>query len=234
MKQLREAIDFVANPFVAVADFLMLLVIVLTLAILQQSVASSRLMERMAILELQQTLLKQMSDVHQKPSLRNAYSRGSIRQTWIDGDLQRFWLDGNLLFRKDNTTVIDSHRGAPVLAAIGSMLKRYQGNLNDPGSGMFKRVIIEGHAARGAGDDARVWTLSLERARAALAVIQSQGGLSPKLLEASGRGCWVSPEIDRTGAATSADRIEIVIIYSGNRAMQYLQGQAPLRPSPTH
>ena len=235
-----EFIEFPANPFVALTDFLVVLILILILAILHQTVSSSRLIERMAISQLQQQLLSEMStpspEIAKDPILNDAYDKGQIKQTWVDGDLQRFRLQGNLFFTPSSTT-IDSLRARQIVVALGQVLVSHQGNLSDPGSGLYKRIIVEGHADRSEGTDPQVWSLSLERARQGATLLQQTAGLSPLLIEASGRGCWDNnAEVTQSMSAKQmadvrADnrRLEIVVVFSGERSMQYLRQQSTSR-----
>jgi len=211
MKQTFDGIDFPANPFVVLVDFLLLFVLVLLLSVLQQSVASSQWIERMAVSDLQKRL---ENEVKSHPNLSKL-----VLKTWTDGDLQRFWLDGKLLFATPHSIIVDSPEGMARLSEIGSIFKKYQGNPLDPGSGLYKRIIIEGHSSISEGSTEHTWALSLQRANSALNILQGHSGLAPQLLEASGRGCWLKPYIQSGWAV----RIEIVVAYSGGRSMKFMQ-----------
>lgn len=235
-RRLSEVIEFPANPFVALTDFLVVLILILILAILHQTVSSSRLIERMAISQLQQQLLTEISTQASGSSktaiLNKAYHQGQIKQTWVDGDLQRFRLQGKIFFDHGKAT-LSSAQAKQILTAFGEILRSHEGNLNDPGSGLYKRIIVEGHADRSEGDNGQVWSLSLERASQGTSVLQQAAGLSPLLIEASGRGCWDNNTIvthsmtPQQASDVTADnrRLEIVIVFSGERSMEYLRQQ---------
>lgn len=229
-----DAIEFPANPFVALADFVIVLLLVMILAVLHQSVSCSRLIERMAVAELQQRLLGMCgasdAGLPADSALRSAYNNGDMKQTWVDGDLQRFWLKSTLFFGSGETSIRSQH-ARDILKGFGSLLKQHQGDLRYPGTGLYKRIIVQGNADRSEGKDIEVWSLSLQRARSAASILQEEANLSPLLIEASGRGCWdpavpVEPGMTRTQrqeAAVANRRLEIVIVYSGHRAMQYVR-----------
>jgi len=211
------------------ADFLMIVVLTLILATLYQSVSSSRLIERMAVAELQQKLLKNMSsgdaNTPDAKILSDAFRNGQVKQTYVDGDLQRFWFAGTLFFNSQDSSKITLNQGVSVLTAFGEVLKKYEGDPSDLGSGLYKRVIVEGHAGRSEGDSDATWMYSLLRANSAVNILQSRSDLPGGLLEASGRGKWIASDIIlRSQSETDRNRrIEIVIVYSGKRAFQYLQ-----------
>jgi hypothetical protein len=231
----HEIIEFPANPFVALADFLIVLLLVLVLAVLHQSVSSNRLIARMAVDDLQKLLLSRCrgadSGFRTDPVLRRAFDTKLVAETYRDGDLQRFWFDSRLLYPRASTDgrgpTAAKPEGGRILAAFGSVLRQHQGNPSDPNTRPFKRIIVEGHADRSEGDDAQVWALSLARAGAAVRLLVERSGIHPMLVEASGRGCWERPN-PRYGGGSSAARsrrLEIVVVYSDKRALEYLKGE---------
>lgn len=231
------AITFPANPFVALADLAIALVLILVLAVLHESVSSNRLIERVAVHAVERKLVAETADDNASSPgrvLARATKNGEFRQLWIDGDLQRFRIHGPLCFGPRSNILRPAAGGQvgvkSILAAFGRVLSRHEGNLRDPGSGLFKRIIVEGNADPSEGDDAARWKLSLARAQAVVAVLERDGHLSPEVIEASGRGSWdpavvvqagMSPQ-QRTAAAAANRRIELVLAYSGVRAEQFL------------
>lgn len=228
----KDVIDFPANPFVALSDFVVVLLIILILALLHQSISSSRMIERMAVADLQQRLQAECTSSNKEiaadPVLRKAYQEGLIEQTYIDGDLQRFWFSGEL-FYEPGSARIKSQQAEQILTAFGKVLARHQGNPKYPGSGLYKRIIVEGHGDVSEGSGSEVWSLSLQRASHAVYLLQAKAGVSPRLLEASGRGSWFPSSKKIAGNIISGtsinSRIELVIIYSGQRAMDFLQNE---------
>lgn len=88
---------------------------------------------------------------------------------------------------------------------------------------------MNGHADRVEGPEAQTWQLSLRRAQAAISVLREDCKIHPSLLEAAGRGAF-EPALNRgqasgTRVAEANRRLEIVIVYSGNISLLYLQGQ---------
>ena len=241
-----DSIEFPANPFVALADLLIVLLLIVLLALLHQSVSSSRLIERMAVADLQNQLFAahqgKADSAQTDPTLRKAFENGDCKLAWVDGDLQRFRISGALLFdpySHELRSPYGSRRAVAVLAAFGQVLAKQQGNLKDPGSGLFKRIIVQGNTDASEGTDAQQWALSMARAQAVVDVLQTEAGLSPLLIEASGRGHWDPAEFSasaktqrqRREVAARNRRIDIIIVYSGHRAMQYLSDNMGAPPA---
>jgi flagellar motor protein MotB len=86
-------------------------------------------------------------------------------------------------------------------------------------------VIVEGHADTSEGSSERIWSLSLERAKEAV-VILNQSDLSPRLIEASGRGCWEpakgADKVDSHTASEMNRRLEIVVVYAGPQSIDHI------------
>jgi len=235
--KLLDSIEFPANPFVALADLMIVLLLIVLLALLHQSVSSSRLIERMAVADLQTQLFAaqqgKTASSQTNPILQKAFQKGDCKLAWVDGDLQRFRISGALLF-DPNSHELRSRSGEDkaraVLLAFGQVLAKQQGDLQDPGSGLFKRIVVQGNTDVTEGTDAQQWSLSLARAQTVVNILQKEAHISPMLIEASGRSHWDPAEF--TGSAKTdqqrreiADhnrRIDIVIVYSGRRAMQYI------------
>lgn len=161
----------------------------------------------------------------------------------MDGDLQRFWIDGTTLYRPVAGAAPNAapryeltEAGKEILTGFGEILRARQGDTAKPGTGLFKRIQVQGNADRSEGDDNAVWVLSLGRAREAAQVLQNRGGIYPKLIEPTGRGCW--DERTATGATANAvvraeqnRRLEIVVIYSARNAAQFEQEDKSATPS---
>jgi len=231
MKQLlEEAIDFPANPFVVLADFLIVLLIILILSVLQQSMASSGMTKRMAVASLQEQLKQEcMQPPPEAQSLRKAYGK-EFWQYWVDGDLQRFRFRGDVCFngRAVSTIPINS-RGWQIFTFFGRLLKSRQGDTKHPGHGLYKRVIVEGHVDVSEADDEHAMSVSLARAQSVVQILRG-AGVNPALLEASGRGGWDPaslPSKEKTPHQAHLDnrRIDIVIVYSGENALTYLNSE---------
>ncbi|MBC7807459.1 MAG: OmpA family protein [Akkermansiaceae bacterium] len=239
-----DAIDFPANPFVALSDFTMIVLLLVVLGFVYQSVSSNRLFERLAVTNLQNRLQTELSGNGNKTVNRSAACqqlfRGFAEKTVVgkatdtDGDLQRFRIDGTALYRNTADELHPRYEltteGRQMLTGFGEVLRNYQGDTAKPGTGLFKRIQIQGNADRSEGDDNTAWLLSLARAREAAQILQNNGGVSPLLIEATGRGCWdprLLPGQAASGAAETRAaqnrRLEIVVIYSAVRAAQYEQ-----------
>ena len=232
-KRIWESIDFPANPFVALADFVIVVLLILIMAFVYQSISTNRLQERIAVEKLQNRL----SQDCRKPSttdpdqerLHEAFEHNRIVCTYTDGDLQRFWFDSSLFYQSGQPTAANPDKWR-VLVAFGKALARYQGLKRDPDSGLYnglyKRIEINGNADRSEGSDAQTWYDSLARAQEAALVLQKQAGIHPELILATGSGCWVrpkpiSPAIDKQPDALKNKRLEIVIVYAGQLAVNY-------------
>jgi hypothetical protein len=96
-------IEFPANPFVALADFLIILLLVMILAVVHQSLGANKVIERTAVSTLQDQLLKKCwspdDQSCQSLALRQAHARGEFDETYRDGDLQRFRFKHTLFFK---------------------------------------------------------------------------------------------------------------------------------------
>jgi flagellar motor protein MotB len=202
-----EAIAFPANPFVALADFLILIILVLVLVLVQQSLISTGMLKRMAVEK-------------EKQQLRAALKVGAtgtvgIRQYYSDGDLQRFRIGGATCFDGGSAALKPAARAA--LARFGRLLMQRHGDDAAPGYGLFKRVEVHGNVDRGECPPDKTWGLSLRRAEAAARALM-HGGLVSKVLVVSGRA-----EHDRAKAGRSPEnrRVDIVIVYSAQRVMEY-------------
>jgi hypothetical protein len=246
-----EAIDFPANPFVALSDFTMVVLLLVVLGFVYQSVSSNRLFERLAVTNLQSRLQTELSGKGADAASRSAACqqlfRGFANNTVVgkatdtDGDLQRFRIDGATLYRNTADPLPPRYEltpeGRQMLTGFGEILRNHQGDTAKPGTGLFKRIQIQGNADRSEGDDNAVWLLSLARAREAAQILQNEGGVSPLLIEATGRGCWdprrLPGQTRNNGSeerAAQNRRLEIVIIYSAVRAAQYEQETGAHKP----
>ena len=227
-----DSIEFPANPFIAFVDFTIVLSLVLIVTIVHQSLSSSSLIERAAIANTQRELNQQVKQMPEVASNGSGGREPSLQETAIDGDLQRFRLKGALSFSPNSDQL--TPQGRAVLIAFGRQLAARQGNPFDNKTHSFKRIIASGHASPSEGNESRVWELSLRRAQAAIDVLRQQCGIHPSLLEASGRGAY-EPALNE-GEASPAQvseanrRLEIVVVYSGDIALHYLQGRNASAP----
>lgn len=236
-KRVWESIEFPANPFVALADLVIVVLLILIMAFVYQSISTNRLQERIAIEQFQ----KSFNTDCQKPSttdadqerLHEAFQQKRIVCTYVDGDLQRFWFDSSLFYQSGSVAIAPNDASKDkwrVLIAFGKALARYQGTKRDPDTGlyngMYKRIEINGNADRSEGNDAQVWYDSLARAQEAALVLQNRAGIHPDLILATGSGCWVRPKpignaSDKQPNALKYKRLEIVVVYAGQLAVKY-------------
>lgn len=229
-----DAVDFPANPFIVLADFVITLLLIMILGIIHQSISSSSFLQRTAIDALQKHLMTELSGVDphnaSDPVLKQAFQTNLIQRTISDGDLQRFWLNGKFCFDWRSSQITPG--GQKLLAAFASVLSRYQGDRQRRGNGLFKYIIVEGHADPGEGSPVEVKNLSVQRAQAAVQILKNgEQGLSPVLIKECGRGdldrgnFYFNPvEMTKLSAADITllnKRIEIVVVYSGKRALDY-------------
>jgi flagellar motor protein MotB len=239
----RDIIEFPANPFVALADFLMVLLLVLIMAIVHQIITNSRHMERLAVDEQSKTL---RGLAERNPALRAAMNRGAFRQSYYDGDLQRFRIQGSLSFDKDSDAL--KPEGRRLLQEFGRVLAQQQGNPFNPITRPFKRVIVNGNAdwSEGESDDPKlaerkVWELSVRRAEAAVIAIREGAKplLHPSLIEASGRGSYDpamlldSRNPDPAVVAENNRRLEVIVVYSGEQTRKFMENGAAAALIPT-
>lgn len=221
-----EAITFPANPFVALADFIMVLMVILILSIVHQSLSSSSLLERAAVDSAQQEL-------RQHIETRIGKSSG-LTQTHVDGDLQRFLISGHLSFRHNSAEMLPE--SVQLLHQFGDEIAAQQGTLQADNSRPFKRIIVEGHADAATEKNAQggLWGLSMRRAQAAVMILEQECHIYPKLLEASGRGGSIplqrSPEQSAADAAEANHRLQLIIVYSGKVSMTYLMDSGKTAP----
>lgn len=237
MQRFREAIEFPANPFVALADFVILIVFVLMLSDLRQTILNGKLIERMAVTQAQSQLRQDMSGKglvslteNEKQALDQAFEKQTLTQppAFAVGDLQRFRLEGRAVFRGPDYTRV-SPDGADLLHAIGKILAAYQGNLDDPGSGLFKRVAVEGLASARDGAESYQWQVSVDRAQEATRTLMQGTNLSSKVMAVTGRGAW-SDTADKPDGPSN-QRIEILIAYDGKRTLNYLKNLKSSQPN---
>jgi len=229
----RGEIEFPANPFVALADFLIILLLVMILAVVHQSLGANKVIERTAVSDLQDRLVRSCwssnGSVCRSPLLRNAHARGEFDETYRDGDLQRFWFKESLFFSTKSSEV-QTERGRRLLAEFGRILANSQGDPTSPETRPFKRVIVEGHADRSEGSPEEIWSLSLARANQAVVLLYAKSKLSPSLIEASGRGCWepARGSVRAVPAVASKlnKRLEIVVVYAGRQSVDHINLEA--------
>ena len=231
-----EVIEFPANPFVALADFVIVLLLVLTLVVLHQSISSNRVIERLAVAIAQEKLQKSLGvpllvDMNDQA---HSLNESGLVLKHADGDLQRFRFPGALFYSAGQTTLASSS-AQDALLRFGNTLASAQGNPRDLGSGLFKRVSIEGNADRSEGNDAQVWALSMARAQQAAGLLQQKTSLAPGLIEITGRGCWgdynleVTPEMspDTRARVRAYNRhLDVVVYYSGPLARAHQEQQS--------
>jgi flagellar motor protein MotB len=227
-----DSIEFPANPFIAFVDFFIVLSLILIVTVVHQCLNSSSLIERAAIANTQRELNEQVRQMSASASQGVKMTEPALKETAIDGDLQRFRLKGALSFAA-NSDRLTPH-GRVVLIAFGKQLVLRQGNPFDNKTHPFKRIIVSGHASASEGNESRVWELSSRRAQAAIDILRQQCGLHPSLLEASGRGAY-EPALNEGQAAPAQvaeanRRLEIVVVYSGNISLRYLQGRGAPAP----
>ncbi|HLY64118.1 MAG TPA: hypothetical protein VKU60_01190, partial [Chloroflexota bacterium] len=161
----QDVIEFPANPFVALADFVVVLLVILVLAIVEQNITNSSLVARASVASLQKEINATVRKIA-PPDLASG-----IVERKVDGDLQRFRIDGANAFDPDSAIL--KPRGRALLIRFGQMLAECQGNpYRDDRP--FKRIIVEGHAdmAEMGGQEDAVWRLSSERALAAISVLR--------------------------------------------------------------
>ncbi len=229
-------IDFPADPFVALADFLIVLLLVMILAVVHQSLGANKVIERTAVSDLQDRLLSSCwstdDNLCMSAILRDAHARGEFKETYRDGDLQRFWFEQSLFFSGGSSNIA-TERGRKLLAEFGRILAKSQGDAVNPETRPFKRIIVEGHADRSEGPPEATWSLSLARANQAVILLYATSHLAPNLIEASGRGCW-EPAIGVAGASPDRasqlnKRLEIVVVYAGRQSVDHINREARRR-----
>lgn len=217
-----EAIAFPANPFVAFADFLLVLVLILIVAYLAQSITSSSLAQRAAVASLQKDI-----NVHLHDGLMSSggFPADAFQEVYVDGDLQRFQLRGDLAFEAGSWELKPAAK--TILKQFALQIVRYQKSPRP-----FKRITLLGHADASEGDTRRCWNLSVERARTALNYLQDNTQIDTGMLEVSGIGkneLAVKPgDRSRSEFASANRRLDVIVIYSGDRAWSY---QLNARPS---
>lgn len=209
MNRLEQPLQFPANPFVALADLLMLVVLVLVLVLVQQSLVSTGMLKRMAVEKQQVRLNTRIMDL--PATIKGA---APVEQYWVDGDLQRFRIPGALCFGAGSA---DLKRGARAsLNVMGLLLTQYHGTGAAPGYGPFKRVEVHGNVDRGECPSDRVLALSLRRAEAAARALM-QGGLWERVLVVSGRG---ANDPAKQGQSADNRRVDIVVVYSAENVIK--------------
>jgi len=235
---LLDGVEFPANPFVALADFLLVLLLIFALGYAAIKIGDESLYQRLSVERLQERMSRELHDAYSNSA--DAVVAGSwgkhVSLDYKEGDLQRWWIDGTL-FYEQGSAFVGSKAGHELLVTMGKTFASVQGNADKPGSGYFKRIIIEGHADRSEGDDLRVWQLSLARAQEAALILQKEAGIHPRLLEVSGRGCWWPRAYPSVGARPGTilaenRRLEIVVVYSPEGAQRFLRNEGGLKSPP--
>lgn len=214
----KESIEFPANPFVAFADFILMTLVVVTLGFIYQSVYSKEVIQRIAVQNLQKHLRDELRN-----SIQNSMPEGSnlIREVPPDGDLQRFTFDGSYLYekeiKKEATSLTKS--GRMLLTQFGQLLHKYEGDVDHPGHGLFKRISVQGNCDASEGDDDTVWRISQARAREVAEILQRDCKINGELIEATGRGSWDKSTLSRDSLKNR--RVDIVVYYSGVNAVEF-------------
>lgn len=222
-------IEFPANPFVVLADFLIMLLLVVVLAVVHQSLGTNKVIERTAVSVLQDQLNGRLwsadNRVCKSGMLRAFHERGQLVETYRDGDLQRFWFGYPVVFARGSGK-LETQQGQRLLQEFGRVLASSQGNPRYPETRPFKRIIVEGHADRSEGSNEATWAISLARANQATLLLCKGTRLSPELVEASGRGCWVPVRrIAGNSGRSLAEanrRIEIIVVYAGRQSVDHI------------
>lgn len=234
-KSRRDVIDFPANPFVAFADFLVTILLILILAFVYETFFMNNMFERVAVQNVQNDLL---NDLQRQPKTQPGQSADSIsstqqqlsqafrvnlvQQTWQDGDLQRFWFDDSLSYANTGQSAEPPDHWAALIAFARNLANR-QGTVSTEGSRPFKRIIVEGnsHVPSGSAPELAqaAWTSALGAAVKAAGIMESDGGVDPSLIEISGRVNSDENE-DKFGRRAV---LCIVVTYSGSQAGKYVQ-----------
>lgn len=226
-------IEFPANPFIVVADFLTVVLLLMMLAVLHQSISSNNVLKRLAIQELQDRIgkskdPKQHSELENDPVLYKALQNNDLLETQRDGDLQRFWLNGELCFTDNDPTHLSAD-GRNLIQHFSAILARHQGPSSSPENGWYKYILVEGHADRSEGDPQQVAELSFARALDTESCMES-AHLSNVLIKAYPRESldpWFKYFSEQQLSCMTKvphllrnRRVEIVIVYSGDRAIE--------------
>ena len=226
-----EAISFHANPFVALADFLVVLLLVLIIAYLAQNLSSSSLAQRAAVVTVQKDInVRIVTGLRQAPPL----PADTFQEVYADGDLQRFQLRGDLAF--DPKKSVLKAEGKEALSRFAAQIVRLPTNPR-----AYKRIVLLGHAdvtEGGSGRNGEVvrWDLSQQRAREALLFLREHTGINTSLLEVSCIGSnepAVNPDaVTPHGIPAANRRLDVIIVYSGAVAHSYQQSQSLSPHSP--
>jgi hypothetical protein len=222
----RDSIDFPANPFVAFADFILMILVLVTLGFIYQNVYNDEVIQRLAVQRLQGLLQKDFYG-----GLDDGQRRFAIEK-FKDGDLQRFTFDGAYLYNKgvNEESSKLNNSGRMLLVKFGKVLHEYEGDSTRPGYGLFKRISIQGNCDKSEGDDDTLWKISQARAREVAEIFQRDCKINPELIEATGRGSWDKSTL--SSDMLKNRRLDIVVYYSGARAVEFekkIQSQQILR-----
>jgi len=235
-RRVLDVIEFPANPFVALADFVIVLLLVLTLVVLHQSISSNRVIERLAVAIAQEKLQKSLRVpvLIDRNDVAHSLKEDQLVLKHADGDLQRFRFPGATFYGAEQS-VTTSSAAQEALLEFGRTLASDQGDPHALGSGLFKRVSIEGNADRSEGNDAQVWALSLARAQQAATLLQQKTNLAPGIIEVTGRGCWGDLNLEATPDMSLKTRarvraynrhLDVVVYYSGPLAREHQEEQS--------
>lgn len=214
MARSRASVPFPANPFVALADLLMLVVLLLVLVLVQHSLISAGMLKRMAV-ERKQV---QLNDRILRLTVQ-AHGTAPIEQYYVDGDLQRFRMPGWQCFDHGSATLKPAAQAS--LVEMGRILREYHGENAEPGYGLYKRVEVHGNVDRGECAQGMEWKLSLRRAEAAASALL-QGGLYERVLVVSGVGANYPA---KEGRSPHNRRVDIVVVYSADNVIKYQSRQ---------
>jgi hypothetical protein len=219
----REVIEFPANPFVALADFVMVLLLVLILTSSYLSLTNSRLLERSAVALAQKNWNASIRSLDcNKVTYAN---KPALFESDVDGDLQRFRINGRVCYAHPRDHML-SPDGHAALVAFGNRLAQIQADDKDLYSRPFKRIYVNGHADRSEGDEASTWQLSLERANEGAQILINECHIYPDLVEISANGTH-KPAADTNNpaeahaVAEANRRLDIVVVYSGENLLSF-------------
>lgn len=192
-------------------DVAMNLVLILLIYLFAQLVIATQ--TSASLVRVQQLQDALVSDLN---SSLPAEMRGDVTAT-PDGNLLKVTFSDRVLFNPGQEILLA--KGKELLAVVGRVLKRHTAG--------FAELHVEGHTDTTPINTPRFssnWPLSSARATEVVQFLQSQSGMEPGLLTATGKSEYHPVDPRSTEEAKARNRrIEMVIVYS-------LEERVPVKP----
>ncbi len=199
------------NPYIALSDLCITLILILAFFALATNLAGKGVLEKIRYRSMQE----QFADrVMQEPSLRRFVHEDRGRN---DPPGDQRWVFSGSLFEKTTVMFGREHRQQVALSREGREAVISFARLLNEHRDKWRRIRIEGHSFQRSTVDPDDWMVCAKRAEEVLRVMYRGGRIEPNFLSISGRGSQAT--LYGHGAEDPEnERVEIVLEYAGMAA----------------